>query len=366
MHMQLKKLKYWNGSKNSPLKEVLKMLKSKIPPSAGKSLIPIALAAFVVFLVMVYSVPVHGESAELKISSKAGKCWRNTEEGWLGVYVQDISPALKGAMDLKSEEGVLVRDVVEDSPAEKAGIKKGDVILTFGEEKVLDTEQFVRTVKKTSPGDEVELLIVRDGKEETLTITIGETPGNKLRESEFPGFEPRKGKPQVYKSFAFSGGRIGVKVQDLTEQLGDYFGVKDGEGALITKVDEEGPAYEAGLEAGDVIVEVDEEKIEDTEDLISAISGKEEGDKVAIKALRDQKPQSFTVEVEKGEEQSSVYLKKLEKLRILPENLPEPKILWDEKEFRQPQGELRKELKKLKEQMKELKEELEDLKEELK
>jgi serine protease Do len=315
---------------------------------------------------MVNSVPVHGESAELKISSKAGKCWRNTEEGWLGVYVQDISHALKGAMNLKSEQGVLVRDVMEDSPADEAGIKREDVILVFNQKKVEDSEHLIRLVRKTSPGDKVELVIVRDGKKKTLTITMGETPDNKLRESELPGLEPRKGEPQVYKFFAFSGSRIGVKVQDLTAQLGDYFGVKDGEGALITEVDEEEPAYKAGLRAGDVIVEVDKEKIENTEDLISAISGKEEGDKVEIKVLRDRKPQSFTVEVEKGEEQSSVYLKELEKLRILPENLPEPNIFWEEKEFRQPQGELKEELEELKEEMKELKEELEDLKEELK
>lgn len=342
------------------------MLKLKIPPSAGKSLIPIALTMFVAFLVMVYSVPVHGESAKLKIPSKAGKYERSTKEGWLGVYVQEITKEIKEAMDLKSEEGVLVRDVVEDSPADEAGIKKGDVILVFNQEKVDDPEHLISLVRKTSPGDKVELMIVRDGKEKALTITMGETPGNKLRESEFPGFEPPKGKPQVYKFFAFSGSRIGVKVEDLTEQLGDYFGVKDGEGALITEVDEKGPAYKAGLKAGDVIVEVDEEKIEDTEDLISAISGKEEGDKVEVKVIRDQKPQSFTVEVEKGEEQSSVYLKELKKLKILPEGLPEPKIFWEEKQFRQPQGELREELEKLKEQMKELRKELEDLKEELK
>jgi S1-C subfamily serine protease len=347
------------------------MLKLKIPPKAGKSLIPIALAAFVAFLVMVYSVPVHGESAELKISSKAGKYWRNTEEGWLGVYVQDISHALKGAMNLKSEQGVLVKDVVEDSPADESGIKREDVILVFNQEKVEDSEHLISLVRKTSPGDKVDLVIVRDGKKKTLTITMGETPEAKLRKPEILKFKstkvkPPKIKPEIYKFCTSSGGRIGVKVQDLTEQLGDYFGVKDGEGALITEVDEEGPAYKARLKAGDVIVEVDEEKIEDTEDLISTISGKEEKDKVEIKVLRGRKPQSFTVEVEKGEEQSSVYLKELEKLKILPENLPEPKIFREEKEFRQPQGELRKELEKLKEQMKELREELQDLKEELK
>jgi serine protease Do len=320
---------------------------------------------------MVNSVPVHGESAKLKISSKAGKYCRNTEEGWLGVYIQDISHALKGAMNLKSEQGVLVRDVVEDSPADESGIKREDVILVFNQEKVEDPEHLIRLVRKTSPGDKVELVIVRDGKKKTLTITTGETPETKLRKPEILKFKstkvkPPKIKPEIYKFCTSSGGRIGVKVQDLTEQLGDYFGVKDGEGALITEMDEEGPAYEAGLEAGDVIVEVDEEKVEDTEGLISAISGKEEGDKVEIKVLRDRKPQSFTVEVEEGKEQSSVYLKELKRLKILPENLPEPNIFWDEKEFRLPQGELRKELEKLKEQMRELKEELEDLKEELK
>jgi S1-C subfamily serine protease len=347
------------------------MLKSKIPPSAGKSLIATLLATFLVSFVVVNAIPLHAESAKLKISSKAGKYERSTKEGWLGVYVQEITNEIKEAMNLKSEQGVLVRDVVEDSPADEAGIKKGDVILVFNQEKVDDPEHLISLVRKTSPGDKVELVIVRDGKEKTLTITTGGTPETKLRKPEILKFKSPKVKlpkikPEIYKFCTSSGVRIGVRIEDLTEQLGDYFGVKDGEGALITEVDEEGPAYEAGLKAGDVIVEVDEEKIEDTEDLISAISGKEEKDKVEIKVIRDQKPQSFTVEVEEGEERSSVYLKELEKLKILPEGLLEPNIFWEEKQFRQPQGELREELEELKEQMKELKEELENLKEQLK
>jgi S1-C subfamily serine protease len=342
------------------------MSKLKIPSKAGKSLIPIALTMFVALLVMVHSVPVHGESAKLKIPSKAGKYERSTKQGWLGVYVQQITEEIKEAMDLKSEEGVLIRDVVENSPADKSGIEKGDVILSFGQEKVLDTEQFIRMVKKTSPGDKVELLVLRDGKEKTLNINMGEAPENKLRESELPGLEPGNVMPHIYKFFAFSGSRIGVRVEDLTEQLGDYFGVTDGEGALVTEVEEDGPAYKAGLKAGDVVVEVDEKKIEDTEDLVDAISGKDEGDKVEVKVFRDRKPQSFTVEVEKGEKWSSGYFKELEKLKMLPGKLPEPKVFWEEEEFRPPQGELKKELKELKEQMKELREELENLKEQLK
>jgi serine protease Do len=320
---------------------------------------------------MVISIPVHGESAKLKTPSKAGKYWRSTERGWLGVYVQEINHALKEAMDLKSEEGVLVRDVVEDSPAEKAGIEREDVILAFGGKKVLDTEQLIQMVKKNSPGDEVEMLIVRDGKEKTVSTIIGESPENELREIEIkksisPEGKLPKIKPEIYKFSAFSGVRIGVKVEDLTEQLGEYFGVKGGEGALVTEVDEDGPAYKAGLKAGDVIMEVDGKKIEDTEDLIGVISDQEEGDKVEIKVVRNHMPQNFLVEVEKGKEWSSDYLKGLEMLKILPGEPSEPQIFWEEKAFQPPQRELREEFQELKEEIKELREELENLKEKLK
>ena len=336
------------------------MSKLKIPSKARKCVVPVLLVAFVASLVIVSSIPVYGESAK--------KYWRSSTEGWMGIYVQDINHALKEAMDLKSEPGVLVRDVVEDSPAEKAGIEREDIILTFDGKNVLDTEQFIRMVKRTSPGDEVELSILRDGKERTLTITIGEAPENKLRKIEIEEFnplevKPPKIKPQIYKFSAFSGVRIGVKVQDLTNQLGDYFGVKDGEGALITEVDEDGPAYKAGLKAGDVVVEADEKKIENTEDLVSTISDMKEGDKVDVKVIRDHKPQSFTVKVEKGEGLSSVYLKELEKLEVLPKEFQEPEVIWKEKTIRPPRGELREELDQLKEQIQELREELENLKE---
>jgi predicted metalloprotease with PDZ domain len=338
---------------------------------AGRSLIPIAWATVVAFLVMVYSVPVQGESAKLKIPSKAGGDLKSTKEGWLGVYVQEITKEIREAMNLKSEEGVLVRDVVDNSPADEAGIKNEDVILVFNQEKVNDPEHLIDLVRKTSPRDKVELVILRDDKEMTLTVTLGEAPENKLRETELPEFNPPKVqlpkiKPEIYKFSAFSGVRIGIKVEDLTGQLGEYFGVKDGEGALVTDVDEGGPAYKAGLKAGDVIVGADDKKIENTEDLIGIISDKKEGDKVEIKVIRDRKPQSLSVEVEKGKEWSSVYLKELEKVERLPEKSHGPEIFWEEKELRPPRGELQEKIQKLKEQMKELREELENLKEKLK
>ena len=337
------------------------MLKLKIPSRAGKGLIPIVLATFLVSLVM------------LKIPSKAGmnfasakKYEERTRRGWLGVYVQDITKEIKEAMDLKSKRGVLVQDVVEDSPADEAGIRREDVILIFDGKELDDSDELIRAVRKTSPGDKVKLLLVRDGKEKSVSVILGKVPKDELRVLEFfPGVNQFKFKPYSYSFSVFSGSRIGVKVQDLTEQLGEYFGVRDGEGVLITEADEEGPAYGAGLRAGDVIVEVDGEKIEDVDGLMDVISDKEEGDKVEIKVIRDRKPKNFTVEVEEEDEWSSVYLKELEKLKVLPEKFHEPQIFWQEEEFREHKEELREELEELRKELEELKEELEDIKEKL-
>jgi len=316
-----------------------------------RSIVFIILLAF--FASMIIAAPV-----------AAQKHKEGSEKGWLGVYIQDITRDIREAMDLKSGRGILIRDVVEDSPADVAGIEQEDVIIEFNGKKVRDTSRFTSMVRSASPGDEVTLTIIRDGKEKTITITLGNRPKDLLSyEYAFEPFlgEAKRIKPYTYSFSLFSGSRIGVKVQDLTEQLGEYFGVEDGEGALVTEVEEDMPAYKAGLKAGDVIVEVDGEDIEDTEDLTDAISDKEEGDKVKIKVMRNRKPESFVVEVEEEEEWSSFDLGGLKKLQILPEKLHSSKIFL-EKEF---SSELEEEMEDLREELEELKEELEELKEKI-
>jgi S1-C subfamily serine protease len=289
---------------------------------------------------------------------------KETKRGWLGVYVQDITKEIKEAMDLKSKRGVLVRDVVEDSPADEAGIRREDVILVFEEKKLDDSDELIKVVRRASPGDKANLLILRNGEEKSISVILGKVPKDKLHVLEyFP--KDKKFKAYSHSFSLLSGVRIGVKVQDLTEQLGEYFGVGDGEGALITEADEEGPAYEAGLRAGDVIVEVDGEKIDDVDELRDEISDKDEGDKVGIKVIRDRQPKKFTVEVEKGKEWSLGGLKGLDKLKVLRGDVHLPGVIWKEKEFREHEEGLSEELEELKEELEELREELEELKEEL-
>jgi S1-C subfamily serine protease len=316
-----------------------------------KGVIFVVLAAFLASLMMVNL-------------ASGGKDEKGSKRGWLGVYIQDINKDMTEAMDLKSRRGVLVRDVVEDSPADEAGVKRKDVILLFDGKELDDSDELVKVVRKTSPGDKAEMLILRDGKERSISVILGQAPRDDLHVLEyFPG--DKKFKTYSYGFSSFSGGRIGVKVQDLSEQLGEYFGVEDAEGALVTEADEDGPAYEAGLRGGDVIVEVDGDEIDDVEELREEISDKEEGDKVEVKVIRDRQPKKFTVEVEEAEEWSMGDLKGLDKLKVLPPDVALPGLLWEEKKFREQEVELSEELEELKDELEELREELKDLKEKL-
>ena len=316
-----------------------------------KGVFLVVLAAFLASLVMVNL-------------ASAGESEKKTKRGWLGVHIQDVSKEIEEAMDLKSRRGVLVRDVVEDSPADEAGIEREDVILLFDGKELDDSDELISAVRKTIPGDKAELLILRDGKEKSISVILGKTPKDDLYVLEY---SPEHKKFKTYSYGFSSGGRIGVKVQDLNQQLGDYFGVKHAEGALVTEADEDGPAYKAGLRAGDVIVEVDGEKIDDVGELKEKISDKEEGDKAEVKVIRDRQPKKFTVEVEEAEEWSMGELKGLDKVKVevLPPDVALPGLLWEEKKFREHEEELSEELEEVKDELKELREELKELKERL-
>ncbi len=316
-----------------------------------KSVVFVVLATLMASLVMVNLV-------------SAGEGEKEAKRGWLGVYIQDVTKEIKEAMDLKSGRGVLVRDVVDDSPADEAGVKREDVILFFDGKELDDSDELFKVVRKKSAGDAVDLLILRDGQEKSISVILGKTPKDDLHVLEYsPG--DRKFKTYSYGFSGLSGGRIGVKVQDLSQQLGEYFGVEHAEGALITEALEDGPAYKAGLRAGDVIVEVDGERIDDVDELRDEISDKEEDDQAEIKVIRDHQPKTFTVEVEEGEEWSFGDLKGLDKLKVLPPNVALPGLLWEEKKSREHEEELSEELEELKQDLQELREELKDLKERL-
>ena len=235
---------------------------------------------------------------------------------FLGVGTEDISKENMARYGMREVRGVGVTEVVKDSPAEKAGLRKDDVILRFDGESVTSVRKLTRLVSESSPDQTVRLTISRGGAEQELTATLakhdfggmlrarigGELPGriegDVLRglSKDFPGPElGNLGDGNFV--FAFGNRRIGVSTQTLTKQLADYFGVSGG--VLITSVTENSPAAKAGLKAGDVITAIDGEKVSSPGDIVRGLSKKETGD-VSLTVVRDRSTRTVTVTPEKN------------------------------------------------------------------
>ena len=219
----------------------------------------------------------------------AGLSSAQAKSPWIGVYMQDINEELAEAFDLKVTKGVLINDIVDDSPADEAGLRRGDVILTWGGDKVLDTDMLVDLVADSEVGDKAELLVLRDGDEQDIALVIGE--------EDWPLYGRNFSEKYLHVFGDDFHGGIGVSLQSLSGDLGEYFGVEDGDGALITEVHEDTPAEEAGLQAGDVIVAVDGHRVESPADVSELIRDHDEGDKVELSIIRERNEQQFSVEV---------------------------------------------------------------------
>ena len=295
----------------------------------------------------------------------AGKA-EGAARGWLGVYIQDVTPELMEAMDLKSLKGVLINDVIDDSPADEAGLERGDVVIEFNQEKIVDADQFVKLVRKIKPDDLANIVVIRDGEEKTIEVKIG-----KRKKEDIYGLTVKppliqKGRVKIFDLGESTHGKIGATLWNLNEQLGGYFGVADGEGALVAELDEEGPAYQAGLRAGDVITEMDGDKIEDKSDVLDVLSDKEEGDEVTIQVLRKGSKQNFTVKVAEEEDWFSSFYYQPHDLGAFTSPLPNLEPFLKEYKTQRFEGqEFREELEKLRQELKDLKKELGKLKEQL-
>lgn len=243
---------------------------------------------------------------------------------FLGVHAEDINKENMSRYGLREARGVGITSVVKDSPAEKAGLRKDDVILRFDGESVTSARKLTRLVSEVAPDQSVRLGISRGGSEQEVAVTIGKRKdsmdalnnlqglkgleGLKGLGEGLKGFEGWEGTPgaRVWKwegpdsehdGFVFAFGnnrRIGVSTTALTKQLAEFFGVADGKGVLVTSVKDDGPAAKAGIKAGDVITAVDGEKLEDAGDLARALGKKTEGD-VTLTIVRDKHQRSITV-----------------------------------------------------------------------
>jgi len=183
--------------------------------------------------------------------------------GMLGVNVQGITSDLASSLGLSQVRGALVSGVTAGGPAERAGVKRGDVITAFNGAPVADSNALRNMVARTLPGTAVTLTVSRDGREQRIPLTLGELPAERDAASSRDG-EGARG--------AANTGKLGIGVEPVTPALAQRFNLKAGtQGLVVVAVDEAGPAAEAGIQEGDVIEEVNRQPVRATADLQAAL-----------------------------------------------------------------------------------------------
>lgn len=250
--------------------------------------------------------------------------WAFGDNGsYLGVQTQEVNRENFGKFGLRDVRGVAVEKVLENSPAQAAGLQNGDVIVRFNGEEVTSVRKLTRLISEVAPDHQAKVSVLRNGSERELNVTLAKRPAPAFENGNFtfampaiPGkiempnmpdmqaFPPMGEMPRIqiapggqndmYVWRTGSSRQIGVSVSPLTKQLGDYFGVTGGTGLLINNVREESPAAKAGLKAGDVITEVNGKAVKGDYDLIRAIGEKSEGD-VELTIIRDRSRQTIRV-----------------------------------------------------------------------
>lgn len=200
-----------------------------------------------------------------------------TRRGWLGVRIQDVTEDVAEALELASAKGALVTDVPE-GPGMDAGIEAGDVITTFDGSEVTDTRELVRLVGNTTVGKAVRVVVIREGKSETLKVTLG-----RREEAEATAVPVALDKSDVEEKEV-----LGVTVAVLNEDLRTQLGLDEAlEGLVVKSVDESSDAYEKGLRAGDLIVEAGQQKIATIVDLEERVdAAKDAGRKSFLMLIR--------------------------------------------------------------------------------
>lgn len=235
---------------------------------------------------------------------------------YLGIDIADISADRLGALKLKEEQGVEVTMVDQDAPAGKAGIKEHDVILTMNGTAVESRSQLQRMIHETPAGRQVTLGLSRDGQPMTVKVQLADRRSEfhsiaKAKDNDFhfeippmpnmPDFDV----PNIGVVYVHSSMRSGLMVENLTPQLGEFFGAKNGSGVLVRSVEKGSRADKAGLRAGDVVVRVGDQQVHDTSDFTHALHSRKAGS-VNVEVIRDRKTQTLTISLPERKDSGAV------------------------------------------------------------
>ncbi len=220
---------------------------------------------------------------------------------YLGVDISDVTTERLAVLKLKEEKGVEVTMVDQDAPAGKAGIKEHDVILSMNGTTIESGAQLRRMIHETPAGRVVTFGVSRDGQPMTVKVQLAD------KHKEFPTMSvpdihinipeihvPDIDIPSINMVVVTTSARSGLTLENITPQLGEFFGVKNGNGVLVRSVDKGSRAEKAGFRAGDVIVKVNDEAVHDTSDFTHAVHSRE-GKSVSVGVIREKKEQNLNL-----------------------------------------------------------------------
>ncbi len=202
----------------------------------------------------------------------------NVTRGYLGIVIQTLTQELAESFDIDQKQGILVAQVSDDSPAAKAGMRQGDIIVDYKGQPVVDVGGFRNSVALTAPGSKVQLTVLRGKKRKSLDVTIGELTDDKLL----------AGDPSQ------SIEELGMTVQTLTQQLAQQFNAEAGEGVVVTSVTPGSIAAQAGIQTGTIILQVNQQPVQSVAAFNSAIS-KSRKDKQVLLLVRRGMMQQYLV-----------------------------------------------------------------------
>ncbi len=243
--------------------------------------------------------PSHTKKSVIKVMSE-----KKEKSGWLGVTIADVTEELAKEKKLAVEEGAYVDDVADGSPADSAGIQNGDVIIEFEGKKISDAADLRKFVGESSPGSKVSVVLVRNREKKTLSVVLGTSREHVKHLTITPPLPPK------HLPFISHGPRLGLNLETLNEQLGEYFGAPNNEGVLVCEVYKKSTAEKAGFKAGDVIIRVGKKSVDDVSDIRKALRKAEAGKTLDFGIIRKGSAKTITVLIEKkedGDDQSYRY-----------------------------------------------------------
>jgi serine protease Do len=273
---------------------------------------------------------------------------------YLGVDIVDITGDRLGALKLKEEQGVEVTMVDQDAPAGKAGFKEHDVLLTMNGTAIESKTQLQRMIHETPPGRVVAFGLSRDGQPVTIKVQLADRKNefahmapkdmNKDFHFEMPQLPnmPDFDVPNIGVVVVHSSMRSGLMVENLTPQLGEFFGAKNGNGVLVRSVEKGSRADKAGLRAGDVITHVGDQPVHDTSDFTHALHSHSSGS-VNVGVIRDKKEQTLTITLPERKDSGEVIEESLEAPELSAEAQLELSLMQSEIADLRPQMKLAQE-----------------------